>query len=47
MATQEFYGWLKAFYDVFPGLVSLDTHLMGESYAGIYVSFLVVFKLWH
>lgn len=38
IATQDFLDWLKAFYDVFPGLLSQNTHLMGESYAGIYVS---------
>lgn len=36
--TQEFYQWLKAFYTVFPALKSKNVHLMGESYAGIYVS---------
>ena len=36
--TQDFVLWLKAFYDVFPGLVSKKTYIMGESYAGIYVS---------
>lgn len=36
--TQEFYGFLKGFYNVFPYLLSKDTYLMGESYAGIYVS---------
>lgn len=36
--TQAFYQWLKAFYTVFPTLKSKDVYLMGESYAGIYVS---------
>lgn len=36
--TQEFYQWLKAFYTSFPVLQSKNVHLMGESYAGIYVS---------
>lgn len=35
--TQDFYRWLKAFYAEFPGLLSKNTYLMGESYAGIYV----------
>ena len=38
MVTQQFYAWLKAFYAVFPDLLSQNTHLIGESYAGIYVS---------
>ena len=42
IATQDFYNWLKAFYDTFPGLLSQNTHLMDESYAGIYVSGLVL-----
>ncbi|MCJ1485953.1 hypothetical protein MMC06_006129 [Schaereria dolodes] len=37
--TQEFYAWLKAFYDVFPGLKSKNTYLMGESYAGVYIPY--------
>lgn len=37
--TQDFYRWLTAFYKEFPRLASLDTYLMGESYAGIYVCF--------
>ncbi len=45
IATQDFSGWLKAFYDVFPGLLSQNTHLTGESYAGIYVSLLAHFEL--
>ena len=36
--TAQFYNWLKVFYHEFPGLQSKDTYLMGESYAGIYVS---------
>ena len=45
IATQDFYDWLKAFYDTFPALLSQNTHLMGESYAGIYVSELVLSRL--
>lgn len=37
--TQNFVAWLKAFYDVFPSLIPMKTHITGESYAGIYVSF--------
>lgn len=40
--TQDFYAWLKAFYAQFPGLLSLNTYLMGESYAGIYVSLMCI-----
>ncbi len=47
IATQDFIGWLKAFYDVFPGLLSQNTHLMGESYAGIYVSLRALFERWN
>lgn len=36
--TQDFYSWLKAFYAEFPGLQAKNTYLMGESYAGVYVS---------
>ena len=36
--VQEFYAWLKSFYNVFPSLKTNNTYLMGESYAGIYVS---------
>lgn len=39
--TQDFYRWLTAFYKEFPRLASLDTYLMGESYAGIYVCFAI------
>ena len=35
--TQDFFLWLTAFYEEFPGLASKNTYLMGESYAGIYV----------
>ena len=36
--TSDFYRWLKAFYTIFPYLKSKRTHIMGESWAGIYVS---------
>ena len=36
--TGEFYAWLTAFYAQFPGLRSMKTYLMGESYAGVFVS---------
>lgn len=36
--TQDFYSWLKAFYAEFPSLQAKNTYLMGESYAGVYVS---------
>ncbi|KAI4115692.1 MAG: hypothetical protein LQ341_007718, partial [Variospora aurantia] len=36
--TDDFVHWLKAFYDHFPVLRMKNTYIMGESYAGIYVS---------
>lgn len=36
--TADFYAWLKAFYEIFPDLKSMSTHLIGESYAGVFVS---------
>lgn len=36
--TYDLFHWLKAFYDRFPNLRNKKTYLMGESYAGIYVS---------
>ena len=45
-AAEDFCNWLKAFYARFPGLKSKNTYIMGESYAGVYVSkvsFLEVF----
>lgn len=36
--TQDFVSWLQAFYDIFPLLRSKNTYIMGESYAGVYVS---------
>lgn len=41
--TQDFYNWLKAFYTVFPTLKTKNTYLMGESYAGVYVSVVMIF----
>ena len=35
--TQGFISWLGAFYEIFSGLKSKSTYIMGESYAGIYV----------
>lgn len=35
--TADFYSWLTAFYEVFPALKSKGTHLIGESYAGVFV----------
>ncbi|KAL6714868.1 hypothetical protein ACLMJK_007128 [Lecanora helva] len=37
--TQDFSAWLGAFYDVFTGLSSKNTYIMGESYAGIYIPY--------
>lgn len=45
-ATQQFYRWLTAFYAEFPGLVGKNSYLMGESYAGIYVSLSAVYPGW-
>ncbi|MCJ1390106.1 hypothetical protein MMC18_002964 [Xylographa bjoerkii] len=36
---EEFYAWLTAFYAQFPLLAAMDTYLMGESYAGIYIPY--------
>ena len=36
--TQELVAVLKEFYAVFPGLKYVDTYIMGESYAEIYMS---------
>ncbi|MCJ1403072.1 hypothetical protein MMC11_006295 [Xylographa trunciseda] len=37
--TEEFYAWITAFYAQFPRLVAMDTYLMGESYAGVYIPY--------
>ncbi|PGH27498.1 hypothetical protein AJ80_00739 [Polytolypa hystricis UAMH7299] len=37
--TSDFYSWLKAFYQVFPHLLEKKMHLMGESYAGVYLPY--------
>ncbi|EEP81921.1 predicted protein [Uncinocarpus reesii 1704] len=37
--TELFYSWLKQFYTVFPHLRHKRTHLIGESYGGIYVPY--------
>lgn len=36
--TNDFFHWLEAFYDHFPTLRNKDTYIIGESYAGVYVS---------
>lgn len=38
--TEQFYEWLKGFYEEFPELKSKNTFLAGESYAAIYVSWM-------
>lgn len=38
--TTDFARWLQAFFSYFPHLQSKDLHLMGESYAGIYIPYL-------
>ncbi|KAK2743587.1 hypothetical protein FQN55_007185 [Onygenales sp. PD_40] len=35
----DFYAWLGAFYRHFPHLMKKKTHMMGESYAGIFVPY--------
>lgn len=37
--TSDFYAWLGSFYKVFPQLLRKRTHMMGESYAGIYIPY--------
>lgn len=37
--TSSFYRWLKSFFARFPHLQSKRVHLIGESYAGIYVPY--------
>ncbi|KAK2813094.1 hypothetical protein FQN50_000771 [Emmonsiellopsis sp. PD_5] len=37
--TSDFYAWLGAFYRHFPHLTRKKTHMMGESYAGIFVPY--------
>src|SRR6201999_3334068 len=37
--TSDFHAWLEEFYRYFPQLLSKKTHMMGESYAGIYIPY--------
>lgn len=37
--TSDFYRWLQAFYTHFPHLQSKQLHMIGESYAGIYIPY--------
>ncbi|KAI4184845.1 MAG: hypothetical protein L6R41_004480 [Letrouitia leprolyta] len=37
--TDDFFHWLKAFYDHFPALIRKNTYIIGESYAGIYIPY--------
>src|SRR5436190_9007001 len=37
--TSDFYAWLKSFYRKFPHLMNKKTHLVGESYGGIFVPY--------
>ncbi|KKK25347.1 hypothetical protein P175DRAFT_0505062 [Aspergillus ochraceoroseus IBT 24754] len=37
--TSDFYAWLQSFFAHFPHLRAKQLHLMGESYAGIYVPY--------
>ncbi|KAJ5176265.1 Carboxypeptidase [Penicillium canariense] len=39
MVTADFVAWLNAFLAFFPHLQSKQIHLMGESYAGIYIPY--------
>ncbi|KAI9676755.1 MAG: hypothetical protein M1829_002850 [Trizodia sp. TS-e1964] len=43
--TEDFYLWLVNFFSLFPGLKSKRIHLMGESYAGIYIPYFADFIL--
>jgi carboxypeptidase D len=37
--TSDFTRWLRGFFEYFPHLQSKQIHLMGESYAGIYIPY--------
>ncbi|KAL8993282.1 MAG: hypothetical protein Q9188_007371, partial [Gyalolechia gomerana] len=37
--TNDFFHWLKAFYEHFPTLKNKDTYIIGESYAGVYIPY--------
>ncbi|KAL2852847.1 Alpha/Beta hydrolase protein [Aspergillus pseudoustus] len=39
VVTSHFYDWLQSFFDHFPHLRSKQVHMMGESWAGIYVPY--------
>lgn len=39
MITADFVAWLNGFFTYFPHLQSKKIHLMGESYAGIYIPY--------
>ncbi|KAL3450697.1 Alpha/Beta hydrolase protein [Aspergillus insuetus] len=39
VVTSQFYAWLQSFFDQFPYLRSKQVHMMGESWAGIYVPY--------
>ncbi|KAL2867926.1 putative serine carboxypeptidase [Aspergillus lucknowensis] len=39
IVTSQFYNWLKSFFVHFPHLQSKQLHLMGESWAGIYIPY--------
>jgi carboxypeptidase C (cathepsin A) len=39
MVTADFVAWLDSFFTYFPHLKSKKIHLMGESYAGIYIPY--------
>ncbi|CAG8078309.1 unnamed protein product [Penicillium olsonii] len=38
--TENFAAWLHGFFEYFPHLKSQQIHLMGESYAGIYIPYI-------
>ncbi|MCJ1283366.1 hypothetical protein MMC26_002694 [Xylographa opegraphella] len=37
--TEQFYGWLTAFYAQFPRLAAMDTYIVGESFAGVNIPY--------
>ncbi|KAL3485961.1 Alpha/Beta hydrolase protein [Aspergillus germanicus] len=39
VVTSQFYAWLQSFFNQFPHLRSKQVHMMGESWAGIYVPY--------
>ncbi|KAG9078479.1 hypothetical protein FS749_009492 [Ceratobasidium sp. UAMH 11750] len=40
MLADQFYGFLKQFYTVFPDLVEKELYLTGQSYAGFYIPYI-------